>query len=196
MATFDRGFKIWAERTAIALRKELGLQPYDPLPAPALATHLDVELCTPLQFEELSEADRRQLLEVDPQGWSAVTIERPNRHLVIYNPKHSAGRIASDQMHELSHIVIGHSPSKIIISSDGELFMRSYDQKQEDEAAWLSGCLLLPREALLYISRRRISDDDARKQYIVSEAMLNSRRNLSGISKQLQRLKHLKRNNY
>ncbi len=174
----------------MAFRKEIGIKPTDPLSATDLATHLGVELLTPDDLPGLPPPVSRQLLDVDSDEWSAVTIEIGKRNLVIYNPRHSRGRIASDQMHELAHIIIGHKPSQMIMSPNGELVMRSYVQKQEDEAAWLSGCLLLPREALLHIVRSRISDDEACSQYCVSHQMLTSRRNLTGVALQMKRLAH------
>jgi hypothetical protein len=44
--TLDRGFKAWAERTATAIRAELGLSTTAPLPPARLAEHLDVVLWT------------------------------------------------------------------------------------------------------------------------------------------------------
>lgn len=187
MATFDRGFKIWAERTSVSIRRELGIQPHDPLSAFNLAQFLKVELITPHHIQGLNPSHKRQLLSSDPNGWSAVTVEGSGRHVVIYNPQHSPGRQSSDQLHELAHILIGHEPSRLIISQDETWVMRSYDQKQEDEAAWLSGCLLLPREALLFIAEYRLSDEEACKQYRVSRQMLISRRNLTGVTLQIQR---------
>jgi len=52
-------------------------------------------------------------------------------------------------MHELAHLIIGHEPARVVVSPDMILAVRTYDQGQEEEAAWLSGCLLLPRPALL-----------------------------------------------
>ncbi|MFZ5862378.1 MAG: ImmA/IrrE family metallo-endopeptidase [Nitrospirota bacterium] len=193
MATFDRGFKIWAERTSVGVRRELGVQAHGPLFAPDLARFLKVELITPHDVQGLEPSHKRQLLNADPDGWSAVTVESAGRHIVVYNPKHSFGRQSSDQMHELAHILIGHEASRLVISQDGAWVMRSYDQKQEDEAAWFSGCLLLPREALLYIARHQIPDDAACEQYRVSLPMLVSRRNLSGVALQLRRRISLRR---
>lgn len=194
MPTFDRGFKIWAERTAVGVRRELGIRAYDPLFARDLARLLKVELITPHDLDGLDDAHKHQLLKVDPGGWSAVTVEAPGRHVVIYNPQHSVGRQSSDQMHELAHILIGHEPSRLIISQDGTWIMRSYDQKQEDEAAWLSGCLLLPREALLYVIKSWVSEEEAIERYLVSRQMLVSRMNLTGVNVQMQRLARLRKN--
>ncbi len=193
MATFDRGFKIWGERTSIGVRRELSIRPHGPLLAHDLAKLLEVEIITPDDVQALQASDKFQLLKNDPSGWSAVTIQGPDRHVIIYNPRHSLGRQSSDLMHELAHIIIGHEPSRLIISQNGDLIMRSYNQKQEDEAAWLSGCLLLPREALLFIRKSGMSDKEACERYRVSLPMLNARLRLTGVMLQMKRLSRLGR---
>jgi hypothetical protein len=155
-ATLERGFKSWAERTAASIRSELSLSPKECLNPRQLATYLQVNLCTPTDIEGLPAEAMHQLLVVDPSGWSAITIERSGSALIIYNPTHSDGRQASDITHELAHIVLGHKPATLIMSHDGSLVMRSYDQKQEEEANWLAAALLLPREALLYCKRMKL----------------------------------------
>jgi Zn-dependent peptidase ImmA (M78 family) len=67
---------------------------------------------------------------------------------VIFNPRKSDGRKASDIVHELAHLILGHDPAKVVFSEDGQIATRTFDQKQEDEANWLAWALLLPREAL------------------------------------------------
>jgi hypothetical protein len=58
-------------------------------------------------------------------------------------------------MHETAHIIIGHDPARVDVTEDGLLILSSHN-KQQEEAKWLSGCLLLPREALLLIRRQRV----------------------------------------
>src|SRR5215470_8191961 len=131
MPTLDRGFKSFAERTAASLRKELGLPPYDPLEPIALARFLGVTLLEPRQIAGLPRDVIQQLLEVDPWGWSAVTLLFGDEVLVIYNPRKSTGRRASDIMHELAHVVLNHEPSTLILSQDGAVGMRTFNAKQE-----------------------------------------------------------------
>ncbi len=187
MATFERGFKSWAEKTAIALRKELGLRPIDPLDPFALAEHMDVAVWTPHNVENLPKESLDQLLNHDKYGWSAVTFSTGERHVIIHNPAHSKGRISSDLMHELAHLIANHAPSNLIYSVDGDMVMRSFNLKEEDEANWLGGCLLLPRPALLYIKKSRMDDIQACRKYVVSEDLLRFRVNVSGVSYQLAR---------
>jgi hypothetical protein len=185
--TLERGFKSWSERTAISLRQDLSLSPKDPLDPRQLAAFLQVDLCTPRDLHGLPNSVTDQLLIVDPGGWSAVSIERGGKTLIIYNPMHSIGRQANDITHELAHLILGHKPSRLMISSDGELVMRSYDQKQEDEADWLASSLLLPRETLLYCKRRlRLRENEIAEKFGVSEKLVIYRLRITGIDSQLR----------
>ena len=185
-ATLERGFKSWAERTAASLRGDLSLSPTEALSPRQLADYLQVELCTPNDIPGLPDRVKRQLLEIDPSGWSAVTLEMRDRTLIIYNPTHSIGRQASDITHELAHIILGHRATTIIVSQDGQTVMRSYDQKQEDEANWLAWALLLPREALLRCKRSRLPAAEIAVLYGVSEQLVSYRLRITGVEAQVR----------
>lgn len=185
-ATLERGFKARAERTSAGLRTELGLTAYERLNPQRLASYLEVRLLTPPEIPGMANRDLRQLSVVDPWGWSAVTIVRGNEALIIFNPQHSAGRQASDITHELSHIILGHQPATMIMSPDGSFVMRSYDQKQEEEANWLAWAILLPRDALLSMMRRRATIADIATEFGVTETLVEYRLRITGIESQLR----------
>jgi Zn-dependent peptidase ImmA (M78 family) len=147
---------------------------------------MHVRLCTPIDIPGLPQDVLDQLLKHDPSGWSAVSIYQCGRSLVIYNPQHSTGRQASDIMHELAHLVLDHKPTTVILSHDGALVMRSYNQKQEEEADWLAWCLLLPREALVHSSRSGFTSRQIADQYGVSEKLVNFRRRVTGVEAQIR----------
>lgn len=175
---FERGFKSWCERVAISQRRELTLRPVDPLDARRLANHLGVVVWTADEVPGLEPKCLTVLIEEDPDSWSAVTLCTGSQDLIIVNPVHSEGRLASDIMHELAHIILGHEPARVEVSKDGFLILSTYDKSQEEEAKWLSGCLLLPREALLLIRRSGLSPEIAAAKYGVSVPMLNFRQNV------------------
>jgi Zn-dependent peptidase ImmA (M78 family) len=175
---FERGFKSWCERVAVTQRSELNLEPSDSLDARHLASHLGVMVWTADQVPELDAKYLSVLTREDPDSWSAVTLCTGARDLIIVNPVHSEGRLASDIMHELAHIILGHEPARVEVSKDGFLILSTYDKDQEEEAKWLSGCLLLPREALLLIRRRGLSTKIAAAKYGVSVPMLTFRQNV------------------
>lgn len=185
-STLQRGFKSWAERTATSMRRELSLSAFQPLDPRQLAAYLQVQLITPHEVDGITEEILHQLLVQDPWGWSALTLDRGQSALVIYNPAHSSGRQASDITHELAHIVLGHQPATMIMSPDGNLVMRSYNQKQEEEANWLAWALLLPREALLSLKRRRATIADIAQSFGVTEVLVEYRTRITGVESQVR----------
>lgn len=188
MAAFDRGFKSWAERTSINIRREMGLVPHEVLDPLELANFLDIEVCTPSDIPGLPRDVLDQLLERDPWGWSGVSLIMPgDRGLIIYNPRKSKGRRASDIAHELAHFILAHQPGTLILLSDGDIAMRTFDSKQEEEANWLAWCLLLPREALVKAKHRGLTAAHIADQYGVTERLVTYRLSATGVNLQVAR---------
>jgi len=185
---FERGCKSWCEQRSLELRRQLGLGHTDPLDTRALAAHLKIRVCTARDVRGLS-TEARKALEADDAGWSAVTLEFPQqqRKLIILNQRHSLRRQSSDLTHELSHHLCGHRPSSLEVSEEGLLMLETYSRKDEEEADWLSGCLLLPRPVLMHIKCRFVDEDAAAEAYLVSRAMLKYRLDVSGVNYQLRR---------
>lgn len=184
--TLERGFKARAERTSAGLRAELGLTPFERVNPHVLGGFLEVKLLTPSDVPGMSAELLEQLLIIDPWGWSAVTIVQGESARIIFNPSHSDGRQASDITHELAHIILGHQPATMIMSPDGSLVMRSYDQKQEEEANWLAWAILLPREGLLAMKRRQASNLDIASAFGVTEKLVQYRLRITGIESQIR----------
>jgi hypothetical protein len=129
----------------------------------------------------------RQLTIEDPWGWSAVTVAVGGRTIVIYNAKKTPGRQASDIAHELAHVVLDHDPATIILSESVDVSMRSFDQKQEDEANCLAWALLLPRDALFAARIRRMEVSHIADRFGVTESLVQFRLRTTGIDLQLRR---------
>lgn len=185
----ERGFKSWCENISIRVRQGLELLPSDPLDLWSLAKSLEVEVWIPNQIPGLEQKYLHRLLREDPDSWSAVTISVPGKDLILLNSSHSPARQASDMMHELSHILAGHEPARVDITQDGLLMLNNFNRNQEDEARWLSGCLLLPREALFLIRQQRKELAHAAREYGVSVDMVRYRLNVAGIDRQLGQFK-------
>jgi Zn-dependent peptidase ImmA (M78 family) len=180
---YERGFKSWCEKVALQQRVELRLRPIDPLDPVLLAKHLDVLIWPANEVPGVDPQALSVLTKEDGDSWSAVTLCTGTKDVIIVNPNHLTGRRASDIMHELAHLIIGHEPARVDVTDDGLLILNTFSQNQEDEAKWLSGCLLLPRPALLTIRRQRIDDSTAAKQYGVSVQMLTYRKRMLGLTK-------------
>lgn len=182
-----RGFKSWCEQTSIQQRRQLGLKPTDPIDAFQLAEAVGVSVWTADEVPGFEPECLKTLTVDDPSSWSAVTLTAGAITLTILNPTHSPGRRASNLTHEISHILIGHKPARIDISEDGLLVLNTFDKKQEEEADWLAGCLLLPREALVRLRRANTELAVIERTYGVSSAMLRFRLNVTGADQQVRR---------
>lgn len=181
-----RGFKAWCERTANDYRQALGVALSKPLDLRRLADHLGVRVATPEDVPTLSDAARRQLVEVDPESWSAVTIALGDARLVILNSGHSEARQRSSLAHELAHLILNHATDRTRLSHEGLLFRGTFDREQEDEANWLGGCLLVPRDGLLQ-ARLRTSDEHAlAARFNVSADMIAWRLRTTGVLRQVR----------
>lgn len=83
-----------------------------------------------------------------------------------------------------AHVIRGHTAQEVDITPDGLMLLKSYDKVQEEEADWISGCLLLPRDALVVIKRKGLDVSTSAILYGVSVQMLNYRMARSGVNRQ------------
>ncbi len=184
---FERGFKTWCEKYSAEVRNKLSVRKDAPLDTRALAKLLGVRVWTPHDVPGLNSEALNVLLRNDgvtPSCWSAVTVVVSNKVVVVLNSSHSGARQASDLTHELAHRIRGHQAREVSLSEDGIMLLSSYDKQEEEEADWLSGCLLLPRDALILIRRRHLGNAEAAAEYGVSAKMLSYRMAMTGVNRQ------------
>ncbi len=184
----ERGFKARCEEMSRSMRTELGITLIAPLPAEQLASFLGVYV---LQVAELglSPDDTEQLLHNDPESWSAITVSAAGKDAIIVNPNHHGGRYSSDVMHELAHLLLGHESSTLFFAGQENLALRGYNKEAEDEANWLAGALLLPRDALVSIRKKRCSKEVTCNEFGVSRQMLEFRMRVTGVERQFSQRK-------
>lgn len=180
-----RGFKSQCEKRALELRRILSRKPTDPLSARDVAQQYEVSVWTPQEVQGIPAGDLQQLLVAGATEWSGFTLRVGLRHLAVVNSSQSSRRQNSVLMHELAHIMLGHDLVSGTFTAGGDFVPSTYNQDQEDEAAWLGGTLLLPRPALLWMRRRRLSDEDAATHFGVSLDLLQWRIRMTGIDYQL-----------
>lgn len=172
-----RGFKAEAEAYSCDYRKELGLLASQPLDMFALARHLDVPVVSLSELSPLLQrAAYRHLTTIASSEFSAVTLSLGCARHVVYNDSHAPTRQQSDLAHELAHIILGHSPSELTKASGG----RHYNKELEDEAACLSGVLLLPKAAAIWVLKSGKSTYQAAADFNISLQMMTMRLNQSG----------------
>ena len=180
-----RGFKSECESIAAAVRSEIGLDTRARLHPRLLAEHLGIPIhpVSSLQGDDVAAAIRHVTV-VDPAVLSAMTIfpAWPRRHrIIIFNDGNSEARQNSDVAHELSHGLLLHEPRTAIVNG-----CRDYAKAEEDEAAWLSGCLLVPRDAALVVASDGLDLRIAAAQYGVSADMMRYRVHSTGAKKQAE----------
>ncbi len=66
--------------------------------------------------------------------------------------------------------------------SDEDIALRGFSKDAEEEANWLAGALLLPREALVYLRSKGISNDEICRAYGVSQQLLRMRLDVTGVN--------------
>jgi hypothetical protein len=179
-----RGFKSECESIATAVRAEMGLAAHAPLDSRVLAEHLGIPLhpLSALDGDGLVAAVRH--VRANSAVLSAVTIfpDWPRRRrLVIFNDTNSQARQNSDVAHELAHGLLMHEPRCAIVNG-----CRDYASADEDEAAWLAGCLLVPREAAVVVAMVGTPMGVAAVNFGVSTQMMTYRVNSTGARKQAE----------
>lgn len=181
----QRGFKAKAEKIAQDYRENLGKNVCDPLCAFDLAKYLNIAVYGAHEF--ITDSKSLQSLSstgIDKSGWSALTMTtESNNTIIIHNTFHSSARQQSDIMHELSHIICGHKieDARLINLPIG---MRDYNPLHEEEANCLGSTIQLPRNALQWAKKERMTDMEIASYFNASIEMVLYRLRMSGVLKQ------------
>ena len=180
-----RGFKSEAETIAKNVRSELGIGEEGSVVPETLADLMGIEVRAGDELIPLTKFE--ELEKLQPGVFSACTLRpAPDRIVVVYNPLSAKTRRRSDLAHELSHILLNHELSRI--ERLGDVTFLTCDAIQEQEAAWLSGCLLLPRALLWAEALKGSKAKDIAENCGVSERMARYRLNVTGVVRQYQAL--------
>ncbi len=178
------GFKRWCEKAATAFRSEFGLLATAALPSEKMAEYLNVQV---VEFSELRipAESKTYLLTQGSKEWSAATVSSSKKTVILINESHTEERKNNSLMHELSHIILKHEPSKFTNLLEAGISFRTYDEKLEKEADWLAATLLLPKDVLETIGAI-VSKADIERKHTVSPELLRFRLNLTGIGKKIK----------
>ncbi|WP_412521327.1 ImmA/IrrE family metallo-endopeptidase [Actinomadura madurae] len=101
------------------------------------------------------------------RAFSAASFHLPgDRVVIVCNPLNDPARTNSDIAHEIAHILLRHEVRELQ-TLGGNVFF-TCDPDQEEEANWLAGCLLLPRQILLREAFANAPADHIAAKYQVS----------------------------
>lgn len=167
---FRRGFKAEANRIAVRIREQMGLDATAPIDPFAVCERFDIHV---IRLSDLD--DRSPFLGRGNSAFSAVTVPCGMDTAIVHNDSHHPYRQRSNICHELAHCFLGHECTPPL-TEDGE---RARDGGTEAEANFLAGALLVPNEAALHVLKKGIITE-AQYLYGVSNAMLTYRLRVSG----------------
>lgn len=177
-----RGFKADAERRATEVRAAMGLGQLKPLDTTLLVEHLNAELRPADQLTSRAKLER--LEELQPRSFSACTFTVGPRTVIVYSPLAAVDRRRSDISHEASHLLLAHSVTEV--EQLGGLSFFTCNTDEEQEANWLAGCLLLPRDLLLRAVRRGHTPERIAQDNEVSLQMATFRLRTTGVERQAE----------
>jgi Zn-dependent peptidase ImmA (M78 family) len=180
-----RGFKTRSEEMAATARASLGLHSHAKLCPFIYADRLGIPVIFPADTD-LSADHVHQLTVADPDSWSGLTMREDDSYLIVMNPAHPRTRQVNTLMHELSHILLKHLPTRVDVSETGLLLLTDYDLEQEEEADWLAGAVLLPRVVLLALRARERSEAEIADMYGVSRELCAWRIRMTGVDAQVR----------
>lgn len=175
------------EIKALGLRDFAGLRTdEEPLNPFDLAKYAKLLVASFEQIEPfLSEETRQHLLEGGKDAWSGGACSQTlpdGRKLIILNPTHGENRQNATLMEEISHVFLGHKPSRLAIENKtktGKIIARDYHAEIEEEAYSIGAAALVPYSALKrFVERGRTSREIAR-HFNVSRELVEYRMKVS-----------------
>ncbi len=100
------------------------------------------------QIKNLSKTTRERLLGSASEEWSGGACSHAladGRRIVILNPNHGPARTNATLMEEISHVFLGHQPSRLKVlatNEQGRTVARDY-RASDEEAAYATGAAAL-----------------------------------------------------
>jgi hypothetical protein len=154
------------ELHALGFRDFAGVRSDVPLDPFRLAKFANLLVVSFDQIQGLNPETREHLLGEASEKWSggACSVPLPDgRRIVILNPNHGRMRTNATLMEEVSHVFLGHQPSRLKVvaeNENGQTISREY-RKADEEAAYATGAAALVPFAAL---RRFVLDGQTSQQ--------------------------------
>jgi Zn-dependent peptidase ImmA (M78 family) len=187
MVQVRRGFKTWCENAARSYRREMGQPPDSALDPRQLAKKLGIDVIVVANVIGLEEVHKVRLTNGEGHAWSAATLRDGKRSLIIVNEGQAVVRQNNSIAHEIGHIALEHKAPRMIMLEGGLMVMADYDAVMEQEATIFAGAVLAPREALLGLISKGMTNHEIANYLGVSTSLIEMRKNITGIGFQLAR---------
>ena len=170
----------------MSIRSELGLNVYDKISCLELASHFDINVYSIRHMGEqgLKEQYIETLLSSAGKEFSAILLKMEDSKQLIYNCSHSIQRIRNSIAHEIAHVLCEHNFLECDLGK--KFLIRDHPKDVEDEANWLSGCILMPGKGIEWAVRNKMSIEDMAEHFDVSKQLAQWRYNSTGMGKRAQ----------
>ena len=175
------------ELRGLGLREFAGLTRVDQRLDPfELARYAGLLVVTFDQIESLlTEETLKELVGSGKDNWSggAASKKLPNgKKLIILNPTHAKTRHKATLMEEISHVFLGHKPSRLAIENrdkHGNTIARDYNAEIEEEAYSTGAAALVPYAGLKKFVEGGKTAAEIARHYNVSKALVEYRIKIS-----------------
>lgn len=182
-----RGFKAYTERLSAAARSQLNLRSYERLDPWTFLRNKNVLVWEPCNVPGLETKYVEQLTVRDPESWSGAMVKGAKGVAIIVNSAHPKTRQANTLMHEWAHLELNHKPNRVDSFDTGILMLSDYPADLEEEADWLAGAMLAPRDGIAYFVRLGAGNAEIAMRLGISEDLVIWRRRMTGIDRQFRR---------
>ncbi len=181
-----RGFKSNSEKSALTVRSDFKLTPFEKINLRTYLGKQGIVVWGPADIPGVSQEHVDQLTVHDPDSWSGITVREGDAIAIIVNPTHPKTRQLNTLAHEWAHIHLRHKPNRVDHFENGLLLLSDYPAEIEDEANWLGGALLAPRDGLLFHRKSGLEPAQVAEHYGISTELANWRLRMTGVERQLR----------
>jgi hypothetical protein len=129
----------------------------------------------------LSDEAKQHLTGDGKELWSGGAASHPlpnGQKLIVLNPTHGRARQKATLMEEISHLFLGHRPSRLAIENtrrDGKVVARDYNHSIEEEAYSTGAAALVPFSALKRMVASGRTSHEIARHFQVSRALVEYR---------------------
>jgi hypothetical protein len=149
-------------------RADLGLDEAEPFDPYALAEKHGIEVYAMGDIAQfgVGEPALRHFTVDETAVWSAALVPLGSARVIVENNAHPLVRRRSNIAHELGHHLLEHPFDDVILGEDHK---RQFDQRQEKEAKFMAGELLVPLAAASRMAYRGWDNERVAAAYGVSK---------------------------
>ena len=133
----------------------------------------------------LTDETKLHLIGDGKNSWSGGACSQAlpdGRKLIVLNPTHGANRQNATLMEEISHVFLGHKPSKLAVTTynkEGKPIAREYQADVEEEAYSVGAAALVPFSALRRMINQGKTSREIARHFNVSRDLVEYRLKVS-----------------